>query len=69
MKCFVMFTKVAPRDSDHDNFQASLKPVIDGLKDAGIMFDDSREYFKSDNQFEKCKRGHEKLVIEIKEIA
>jgi len=67
-KTHVIFTKISTKACDFDNLVTSMKPIADGLKDAGVIIDDSVEYFSAEYKFEKCKRGDEKLRIEIKEI-
>lgn len=39
----LLFIRYGKRLLDHDNFTASLKPVVDGLKHAGIIVDDTWE--------------------------
>jgi hypothetical protein len=47
----------------------SCKPIVDGLVDALIVVDDSAEYFSAEYKFWQCKKGAEKIVIELREIA
>jgi Holliday junction resolvase RusA-like endonuclease len=68
-KCFAIITKYGTRDCDFDNLVTSMKAVIDGLTDAGIMVDDSTKHFSCEYKFEKCKRNDECLVIQVMETA
>jgi len=38
------------KPQDHDNFLASLKPLIDGLKDCEIIIDDNYEHLKYEQE-------------------
>ncbi len=67
-KCHAVFTKVSTRPCDFDNLVTSMKPIADGLKDARVIIDDSVEYFSAEYKHEKCKRGFEKLRIELREV-
>jgi hypothetical protein len=51
---------------DFDNFIASLKPYIDGLRLSGIIFDDSWEYIKQINVNQVISKD-KKLIIRVVE--
>ena len=68
-KCFAIITKHGTRDCDFDNLVTSMKPVIDGLTDAGVMVDDSTKHFSCEYKFEKCKRDEECILIQLLEVA
>jgi hypothetical protein len=67
-RCHAVITKYGTRDMDFDNLVTSMKPVVDGLVDAGVMVDDKSRHFSCEYKFEKCKRGTECLVIQLKEV-
>lgn len=65
-KCHAVITRHSSKTVDFDNMVTSCKPIVDGLVDAGIMVDDSVEYFSAEYLFVKCKRGKELLEIKLK---
>lgn len=71
IQCEMILTRFSTRECDFDNLVASFKPVVDGLKDAGVILDDSskvivrREYR---HRPAKPKQGKVRIeVIEVKE--
>ena len=53
---------------DYDNLVTSLKPVIDGLKLAKVIKDDSWKYLRRDNYFPDQQKSNEpKIVLRIEE--
>lgn len=57
--------RIGPKTFDWDNLVASLKPVIDGLTLAGIIFDDSWKYIKSIEIDQKISKTEKKLILNI----
>ena len=51
---------------DYDNFMASLKPYIDGLRLSGIIQDDSWQYIKH-IEVDQVISKDRKLIISVKE--
>jgi hypothetical protein len=47
------FTRYSTKTLDYDNYVASLKAYIDGLKLSGIIIDDSWQYIKQINTDQK----------------
>lgn len=63
--CELTFIRHSSRPTDIDNGIASLKPLIDGLKDGGIISDDNPNVVRAIHfGWEKAKPG--KGFIEIK---
>ncbi len=57
------------RMMDYDGVVGSLKPVVDGLQHAGIIYDDSWKVIGAwhvDQQY--IKKGQEKIVVEVFEL-
>lgn len=40
----VTVTRIGKRSLDHDNFIGGLKPLLDGLKDHGLIMDDDAQH-------------------------
>lgn len=59
----ISVTRYSKRTLDYDNFIASLKPFIDGLKLAGIIKDDNWNYIKQINTDQKIS---EHMLIKLK---
>lgn len=55
-----------PKSFDWDNLVASLKPAIDGLTQAGIIFDDSWEYVKGIGINQEISKTENMLIITVK---
>lgn len=53
---------------DYDNFIGSLKPVIDGLRLAGVIYDDSWGYIQSIATQQTISK-EKKLVIKVEEVS
>lgn len=66
----IRFTRHSTRYCDWDAIPASLKAVQDALVISRVIQDDSIKVIPSCPEYrqEKCKRGHEKIVIEIWEL-
>ena len=68
-KCSIECVRYSTRASDFDNLVASFKPIIDGLKDAKIIFDDNekcvvgRVYSNG-----KAKKNEGKVKIIVREL-
>lgn len=58
-------TRRSPRLLDADNFAGGCKPVIDQVRYAGLIPDDSPEKVEIRFTQEKCKKGEEGTLIEI----
>lgn len=61
--------RYSPVSMDYDNRVACFKPLIDGLKDAGVILDDNdnvvlQRYYPPG----RAKRGEGKVRIEIREL-
>lgn len=65
-KCHAVITRYGVGMVDFDNMVTSNKPIVDGLVDAGVMVDDSAEYFSAEYLFCKCKRGAERIEIKVR---
>ena len=59
----ISVTRYSKRTLDYDNFIASLKPYIDGLKLSGIIKDDSWQYIKQINTDQKISSD---MLIKLK---
>ena len=67
-KFSIYVTRHSKRTLDYDNFIASLKPVIDGLRMAGIIKDDSWKYVHPQSLFTNQVISQEKkLVVKVVE--
>jgi len=57
------------REIDADNFHIGCKPWQDAIVKAGILKDDKPSNLELGHiKWHKCKRGEEKVVIEIEEL-
>lgn len=65
-KAHVRFTIRRRRLLDPDNAYASIKDLLDGLRDAGLILDDSEKRITLEVNQEKSSNGHqEETIIEI----
>ncbi len=53
---------------DPDNLISSLKPIIDGLVDAGFIVDDSQEHLELGTFGQEIDRTHQRLELTITPI-
>jgi Holliday junction resolvase RusA-like endonuclease len=58
----------SPKTMDYDNFVGSLKSYIDGLRYAGIIYDDSWKYIQHITFTQKISQ-EKVLVIKVEEVA
>jgi Holliday junction resolvase RusA-like endonuclease len=66
-KCRLECTRFSTSSSDYDNLVASFKPLIDGLKDAGIIKDDNQNCIierKYTCEKAKPKQGKVRIIVE-----
>lgn len=65
------FIRGSSRQCDFDNGIASIKPIVDGLKDAGIIADDNPSIVKAiffGWEKAKPKEGYVKIIIDPIEV-
>ena len=61
--------RCSTRPMDWDNAAASLKPLVDGLRDAGVIADDGPDVIGQPVMlWEKAKRGEGKVRIIVEEV-
>jgi hypothetical protein len=63
----ITLTRISSVEPDFDNLVISFKPVVDGLRQAGIIIDDKRKNVgRPEYLWEKCKPGggHIKIKVE-----
>jgi Holliday junction resolvase RusA-like endonuclease len=54
------------RELDCDNLVAGLKPLLDAMKKTGLIVDDRSKWLEVKEFVQvKCKRGEEKLEVEL----
>lgn len=56
------------RRRDPHNFTLTLKPLVDGLVDAGVFPDDDYLHVKTDVRIERVASGPASLVLEVSDI-
>lgn len=66
IKAEIIFTRWSTGKTDYDNNVASFKPVLDCLKDVGIILNDSPDHVVTSYFHKKAKAKH--ITIEVKEI-
>ncbi len=67
-KCAVTFVRCSTSEPDFDNLVISGKPIIDGLKDAGIIVDDKSSCIvERTYSWEPAKRGQGRVKVTIEE--
>jgi hypothetical protein len=64
-KISVEITIYHRQTSDDDNLTAALKPVLDGLKNLGYIFDDSPEYLRLALPVRQIESKERKTVLKI----
>lgn len=68
-KAMVRLTRVSSVRPDHDGLVGSFKAVIDGLKHAGVIIDDTHEVIgQPEYNHEKGKPGAGLIKIEVLEL-
>lgn len=61
-------TRCSSNKPDLDNLAISFKGIVDGLKDARIIVDDSDDFVERKYLWEKAPRGEGKITVAIEEI-
>lgn len=64
----VVMIRFSSRQPDYDNLVTSFKSVRDGLKDAGIIFDDSPNHIREEYRWEKCNSANCRIRVEVEEL-
>lgn len=68
-KARVTLTRFSSNEPDFDNLAGSFKPILDGLKSAGIILDDKRSVIgRPTYNWEHAPRGSGKVRVEVEEI-
>lgn len=63
-------TRYSSSQPDEDGLEGSFKNVIDGLKEAQVIFDDAPKYIgKANCRWEKASPGKGKIRIQVEEVA
>lgn len=66
-RVLVTFTRLGIKLMDFDGLVGSLKPIMDGLVKAGVLIDDAWGVTGPwVVHQEKCKRGEEKIYVNVK---
>ena len=68
-KMKVIITVCNSRLLDYDNLVGGNKKLVDCLKQKKLIWDDRPEYLIVEYRQEKCKRGLERTIVEIENIA
>lgn len=66
-KASITVIRYGSRALDHDNCMGGLKPLIDSIKELGLIVDDSPKWLDLKVEQKKCKRGLEHCIVKIKE--
>ena len=61
----VIATRYGVKMLDADNLASAFKPVLDGLKDAGVIVDDAPGWLTVEYRQVGVKRGQERIVLEV----
>lgn len=61
----IKILRLGPKTFDWDNLVASLKPAIDGLTQAGIIFDDNWNFIKGIEIDQETSKTDKKLIITV----
>jgi Holliday junction resolvase RusA-like endonuclease len=61
----ISVTRYSTKQLDYDNYMASLKAYIDGLKLSGVIIDDSWEYIKK-IEVDQIVSKDRKMIISVK---
>lgn len=70
-RCRIVCTRFSSSEMDYDNLVSSFKPIVDGLKDAGVILDDkSSVIVERSYRWEKvpAKSGHVRIAVEAMEL-
>jgi len=59
----ITFIRCSSREPDYDNLVTSFKPVCDGLKDAGIIEDDSPKHVERVYLWEKANTKYSRIRV------
>lgn len=62
----VFVTRYSPGELDDGNFVGGMKPIVDGLVDAGALWDDRRACVSIQYNQKKCKRGRDRTEMVVK---
>lgn len=54
---------------DRGNFIGGCKPLLDALRDEGVIFDDSERWLEDRYEQHACKRGAARTEIEVAHLA
>jgi Holliday junction resolvase RusA-like endonuclease len=62
----ITLTRASSVEPDYDNLVISFKPVIDGLRQAGVIVDDKRKNVgRPEYLWEKCKPGDGHIKVKV----
>ena len=65
-KRHVTLQRYGSRVLDLDNYYGGVKPLLDAMKKVGLIKDDREEWLTLEYLPQvKCKRGEEKIIIEV----
>lgn len=65
----ITFTRHSSTEPDHDNNVASCKPLLDGLRDAGVIVDDKkRNVGAPEYKWAKCAPGRGRVEIRVEGV-
>jgi hypothetical protein len=67
-KMHVKITRFSTRTLDYGNLVGGCKPLLDAMKQNGLIVDDSPKWIEDEYFQENCKTGFERTEIEIKEV-
>jgi Holliday junction resolvase RusA-like endonuclease len=67
-KVKAVFTRHSARECDDDNLVASFKSCRDGIKDAGVIEDDTRKRIIAVYRWEKAPQNKGFITIDIEEV-
>ena len=65
VKKILVIKRYGSRIYDQDNFIGGLKPLIDAMKEKGIVYDDTEKWLQLKAEQVKCRRNEEKVEIFI----
>lgn len=66
----ITFTRHSSVEPDHDNSVAACKPLLDGLRDAGVIIDDKkRNVGAPEYLWAKAPPKRGRVVIEVREVS
>jgi len=61
----VVITRYGPRTLDHDNLVGGVKPLIDALRGAGVIWEDDPTHIDLEVHQRKSTGGHRHTRVEI----